>query len=67
MKMQIFKDAGYNGGKLGWVTVNRQEACDLIQSLAEQLKTGDPNGNRLESRCTGAVSELSIVVHAEER
>ncbi|MFA5344778.1 MAG: hypothetical protein WC315_00685 [Candidatus Omnitrophota bacterium] len=66
MKVQIFKDAGYGGGKLCWVQVTKTEALALIQSLAEQLKTGNPNSGRLESRCRGDVSELSICVHERD-
>lgn len=66
MKIQIFKDAGYGGGKLCWITVTKEEGLALIQSLANQLKTGNSNDGRLESHCVGAASEMSIVVHAEE-
>ena len=43
------------------VWVNRDEALRLIRSLANQLLDG-PNGGRLESRCTGDATELTIVV-----
>ncbi len=65
MKVQLFKGEGYGGGGLCWITVDKYEALALIQSLAEQLKTGRLNGGRLENRCKGAASEMSIVVQDE--
>jgi hypothetical protein len=60
MNMQLFNQT--KTCKLCWIKVTRQEALALIQSLAHQLLTGDPNDGRLESECTGDASELSICV-----
>ena len=67
MIARIFDDAGSGGCKLCWITVGRQEAALLIESLATQLASGDSNTARLESRCRGAFGEMSIVVHSEEK
>ena len=49
-------------GKLCFVHVTPEEATALIESLAHQLVTGNPNSGRLESRCVGDVSEFTIAV-----
>ena len=48
-------------GRLCVVWLNYDEALRLIKSLVNQLLDG-PNGGRLESRCTGDATELTIVV-----
>lgn len=47
--------------KLCWVEITQKEALSLIKSLVNQLQ-GGPNHGRLESRCEGDASELSIAV-----
>ena len=59
MKVKIYET---NDGKLCWVDVTREEALCLIQSLARQLETNNPNVGRLESRCKGDVNEFTIAV-----
>lgn len=43
-----------------FVHVSRDEAIELIESLAHQLATGNPNAGRLE--CEGDVTYFSIAV-----
>jgi hypothetical protein len=59
MKMELHKP-GYS--TLCFITISRFEALALIKSLSHQLLDESPNGNRLESRCTGDATELSIAV-----
>lgn len=47
--------------KLCWIEVTSAEALELIKSLVNQLQ-GGPNRERLESRCEGDASELSVAI-----
>jgi hypothetical protein len=53
-------------GKLGFVYVNPREAIGIIRSLSNQLLARSPNAGRLESRCEGGLSELTIAVTGME-
>jgi hypothetical protein len=54
------------GSKLCLVRVTEQEAVNLIKSLASQLLSGDLNHpDRLESFCSGDVTEMTITVHSK--
>jgi hypothetical protein len=48
-----------------FVRVDRATAIELIESLAHQLATGNPNSGRLESNCKGDVRCFSIAVMPE--
>lgn len=50
-------------GKLCFIRVTEGEALQLIQSLTNQLLAKNPNSGRLESHCTGDVTEMTIAVH----
>jgi hypothetical protein len=63
MKVQLYN---IDPGKLCWVTVTPREALALIQSLARQIQYNDCNTGRLESRCRGDATELSILVKEEQ-
>jgi hypothetical protein len=49
-------------GKLCFIRVTEREALQLIQSLTNQLLTKNPNTGRLESHCTGDVTEMTIAI-----
>ena len=61
MKMTLYDT---DPGKPCWIEINRAEALALIKSLVSQLQRG-PNYERLESRCQGDATDLSIVVNTE--
>jgi hypothetical protein len=55
-----------NPGKLCLVRVTEREAIHLIKSLSSQVLSGDLNHpDRLESLCSGDVTEMTITVHSE--
>ena len=59
MEMNLYKRSP--GSKLCWVKISPAEALSLIKSLVNQLQDG-PNVGRLESRCEGDCTDLSIVI-----
>jgi hypothetical protein len=58
MEMNLYDT---NPGKLCWVKISKAEALALIKSLVNQLQ-GGPNSGRLESRCKGDCTDLSIAI-----
>jgi len=52
-----------DGGKVCVVEVSDKEALSLIKSLVNQIQDG-PNCGRLESKCDGDATELTIIVNS---
>ncbi len=63
MKLHIFNDTINNRQRWCFINVSRNEALQLIESLATQLRRNDPNTGRLESTCRGSAEWMTIAVN----